>query len=223
MKILGIDTSSSNLSIALSDDKTIILSESQFVERRHSSVLVPKIQAMLQKAGIAINRIDGFIVGLGPGSFTGLRIGVSTVKGFGLALGKPCVGIASIDAIAMNNTLACDMVIPIIDAKRGQVYACIYKREGNKFIRLTQFLLLPVDELLKKVKGRPVFLGDGLKLYRGSIERFNKSAIFLGEDCWYPKAEHLIMLGFDNIKRHKNTSMEKLKPLYLYPKDCQVK
>ena len=241
MKILGIDTSSKFLSIAVSEDKNIIKEESYLLDRQHSSQLVPKIKELIKKSRLSIKKIDGFVVGIGPGSFTGLRIGVSTVKGFGIALGKPCIGVASIDAIACNaDSASCNEIVPVIDAKRGQVYAAIYRKKGNQIIRISEYLLLPIDELMKTIKGSPVFLGDGVSLYKDKIENYmnrdsaptkvgaesgkNKRQLaFLPVKYWYPEAGHLIELGFAKIKNMKKVNLGKLIPMYMYPEDCQVR
>jgi len=207
------------LSIALSEDKNVIIEEMHLLERRHSSLLIPKIKEMLEKVNFSIDGVDAFVIGLGPGSFTGLRIGVSAVKGFGIATKKPCVGVASIDAIAMNASEKEASVVPIIDAKRRNVYSTIYK----KGVKKSKYLLLRIDELLKKTKGPVVFLGDGIDLYRAKIEKRNKKAVFLGEEYWYPRASNLIKLGLKKLKKHKKSDLGKLKPIYLYPKDCQVR
>ncbi|MBU1147488.1 MAG: tRNA (adenosine(37)-N6)-threonylcarbamoyltransferase complex dimerization subunit type 1 TsaB [Candidatus Omnitrophica bacterium] len=230
MKILAIDTSSKMLSIALGDGKDIIKEENYLLDRRHSSLLIPKIKEMLEGSSLSINKIDAFVVGLGPGSFTGLRIGVSAVKGLGLALKKPCIGIASIDALAMNtmgNFVSCPngqltklpMVVPIIDAKRENVYSAIYEKKNGRIIRKTDYLLIKVDKLLKKVKKDAIFLGDGVSIYKDKIGR----GIFLQEKYWYPKAGNLIKLALPKIKRTKKCDLARLEPIYLYPKDCQVK
>ena len=172
MKILGIDTSSKFLNIALSEDEDIIREESHLLDRKHASELAPKVKELLKKYRTPINKIDVFIIGLGPGSFTGLRIGVSTIKGFGIASGKPCIGVASIDSIACNAQENNKDIIPIIDAKRGQVYAAIYRRKGNKVTRLSDYLVLPIEKLLKKVKRDSVFLGDGVSLYKDKIANY---------------------------------------------------
>ncbi|MDP2911040.1 MAG: tRNA (adenosine(37)-N6)-threonylcarbamoyltransferase complex dimerization subunit type 1 TsaB [Candidatus Omnitrophota bacterium] len=224
MKILGIDTSSKFLSIAVSEDKNIIREELYLLDRQHSSQLVPKIKELIGKSKLSIKKIDGFVIGVGPGSFTGLRIGVSAVKGFGIALGKPCIGVASIDAIACNAAIANNNeIIPIIDAKRGQVYAAIYRKKANQIIRISEYLLLPIDTLMKKIKGSPVFLGDGVSLYKDKISDMNRKAVFMEEKYWYPGAGNLIKLGFSRIKRTKKTDLAKLTPLYMYPEDCQVR
>ncbi|MDP8230669.1 MAG: tRNA (adenosine(37)-N6)-threonylcarbamoyltransferase complex dimerization subunit type 1 TsaB [Candidatus Gorgyraea atricola] len=217
MKILAIDTSSKFLSIALGNGKDIIKEENYLLDRRHSSLLVPKIKEMLEGSGLSIKKIDAFVVGLGPGSFTGLRIGVSAVKGLGLALKKPCIGVASIDAIAMNADSG--MIVPIIDAKRENVYSAIYEKKNGRVVRKTDYLLIKMNELLKKVKKDAIFLGDGISIYKDKIGR----GIFLEEKYWYPKAGNLIKLALPKIKRTKKCNLAKLEPIYLYPKDCQVK
>ncbi len=223
MKILGIDTSSRYLNIALSEGRDIIKEEAHLLDRKHASQLVPKIMELLKKSKAPINKIDVFIIGLGPGSFTGLRIGVSAIKGFGIATGKPCIGVASIDAIACNAMGIDRDIIPIIDAKRGQVYAAIYRQKAGQVARLSDYMVLPVEKLMRKVKRDSVFLGDGVNLYRENILSVDRKAIFLEEQYWYPGAGNLIKLGFSKIKKAKRPDLDKLTPLYLYPDDCQVR
>lgn len=223
MKILGIDTSSKFLNIALSEDEDVIKEESHLLDRKHASQLVPKIAGLLKKSRTPINKIDAFVIGLGPGSFTGLRIGVSAIKGFGVATGKPCVGVASMDSIACNARESGRAIVPIIDAKRGQVYSAIYRRKGEFVERSSDYMLLPVDKLMAKIRTRPVFLGDGVPLYRDNILSINKKAIFLEERDWYPEAGNLIKLGFSRIKKARNDHSDKLVPLYMYSQYCQVR
>jgi len=211
------------LSIALSEDKDIIIEEMHLLERRHSSLLIPKIKEMLEKVNFSIDGVDAFVIGLGPGSFTGLRIGVSAVKGFGIATKKPCVGVASIDALALNVDDEKRPIVPIIDAKRQQVYSAIYRRRNGRIVKESRHLLLHVEDLMKRIKGPAIFLGDGIDLYREKIEKRSKKAVFLGEEYWYPKASNLIRLGLGKLKKHKKKDLSKLNPIYLYPKDCQVR
>ncbi len=211
------------MSIALSEDKDIIIEEMHLLERRHSSLLIPKIKEMLEKVDFSIDGVDAFVIGLGPGSFTGLRIGVSAVKGFGIATKKPCVGVASIDALALNVDDEKRPIVPIIDAKRQQVYSAIYRRRNGRIVKESRHLLLHVEDLMKRIKGQAIFLGDAIGLYREAIERRNKKAVFLNEKYWYPRASNLIKLALPRIKRYKNRDLSKLDPIYLYPKDCQVR
>lgn len=230
MKILSIDTSSKFLSIALAENEAIIREGSHLLDRKHSSELIPKISQLLNEAGFSIKEIDVFIVGLGPGSFTGLRIGVSVVKGFGLTLKKPCIGVASIDALALEVAHTEALIVPIIDAKRENVYSAVYRKKGDRVIRLSGYQLIKIDKLMKRIyppaannNSVAIFLGDGIKLYKEKIEHVNKKAIFLNESYWYPKAGNLIKWAIKEKKIYNKGSLSKLKPMYLYPKDCQVK
>ena len=222
MKILGIDTSSKFLSLAISEDKDIIRQEDHLLDRKHASLMIPEIKKMLEHANLSVDDIDAFVIGLGPGSFTGLRIGVSTVKGFGIATKKPCIGVPSIDALALNIDEKDSNIIPIIDAKRENVYSAIYRKKGYQVIRLSGYQLVTIDKLMAKIRGHAVIFGDGLLIYREKIKHFNKEVVFLDEEYWYPKAGNLIKLALPNIKKGKNIDLSKLKPIYLYPKDCQV-
>ncbi|MFH1478710.1 MAG: tRNA (adenosine(37)-N6)-threonylcarbamoyltransferase complex dimerization subunit type 1 TsaB [Candidatus Omnitrophota bacterium] len=222
MKILGVDTSSSFLSIALSKDRDVMIEENTLLDKRHSSMLVPNIKSMLEKIGLSISDVDGYVVGLGPGSFTGLRIGVSTIKGFLVGTKKVCLGMPSIDAIAMNADHG-SLIVPIIDAKRSNVYSAIYERKKGGIIRKSGYLLLGIDELSKKVKKDAVFLGDGVKLYKDRIQELNKKALFLGEEYWYPRASNLIRLAVSKKSNFKKKSLVNLDPIYLYPRYCQIK
>lgn len=228
MKILGIDTSSKILSIALSEGRELIAEETIAADRRHAALLVPKIKELLEHSGFGITGVDVFVAGTGPGSFTGLRIGVSTVKGFGIATGKPCIGVPSIDAIALNVKEDSKLIVPIIDAKRHQVYSAIYMRKKGHVIRKSKFLLLTIEGLVKKInliRNRPpvFFLGDAITLYEEEMLHICNEAVFLGEEYWYPRAANLIQLALGKLDRLKKMDLTKLKPIYLYPKDCQVK
>lgn len=256
MLILGMDTSSNTLSIALEKGGRIIYEDSRNLAKRHSSMLVPMIDSALDLLRLKFNDIDGFIIGIGPGSFTGLRVGVATVKGFGLATKKPCIGIPSIDAIAsfvckrykdadtrglhadgrgLSSEISANIrvpnrvyprlkwIVPIIDAKRSQVYSALYRYRDGNIKRYSDYLLLPIERLLKKIKGDAVFLGDGLKTFKEKLSSLKKESEFLPEDFWYPKASELIRLGRDKVKRYKESDLNKLLPMYIYPKECQVK
>ncbi len=228
LRILGIDTSSKILSIALGDGPDIITEESYELGRQHSSLMIPKIKEMLDRSNLTIRDIDAFVVGLGPGSFTGMRVGVSAVKGLSLGADKPCTGIASMDAMALEAASRVtdpekEKITPIIDAKRSQFYCAVYQKTKNGVKRVSAYLLLPLDRIIKKMKSEVLFLGDGLNLCGRTIKNRNEKAVFLNEKYWYPKAGNLIKLSWTNLKKRKKTDLSKLEPLYIYPKDCQVK
>ncbi|MFH1782804.1 MAG: tRNA (adenosine(37)-N6)-threonylcarbamoyltransferase complex dimerization subunit type 1 TsaB [Candidatus Omnitrophota bacterium] len=223
LKIIGIDTSSKFLSIGLSEDSSMITEEHKLLDRSHSRFLIPYIEDMLKKQDISIDEIDCFFIGLGPGSFTGLRIGVSTVKGLGMGSHKTCMGVPSIDAIAMNVGNEGDTIVPVIDAKRSLVYTSVYTMKKNIRKNETGHLLVNIDTLMEKVSEGSIFLGDGLTLYKDDIKKKCKRAVFMEEKYWYPKASNIIKLGLEKLKTSKNNDLSELDPIYLYAKDCQVK
>lgn len=183
---------------------------------------MPAINTILRKAGMPFSKIDGFAVGLGPGSFTSLRVGLSTVKGLAFALKKPVVGISSMDVLAMN--IARDgQICAVCDAKRNMAYACLYQQKGDVLKRKSRYLLTDIKDVLKRIKGDVTFVGDGVPLFRATIE--NAAGIkprFADEKQMYPQARHLTALAMKRFEAKEYDAAETLVPLYLYPEDCQV-
>lgn len=222
MKILGIDTSSRFLCLGFYDgNKTYGFSLD--LGKQMSSLILPNLRRAVQALGWKFSDIDYFACGLGPGSFTGLRIGLSTVKGLSWALKKPVVGVSTLDILARNAPESDKYIIPIIDAKRNLVYASIYKTRKGRLERIAPYMLLNQEALLKKIKHNSVALGDGLPLYKDKIIMSAKGVTFLDKDCWYPKAHNLLELALAEIKKGKITDSFAVKPIYLYPKECQIR
>ncbi|MFH0771807.1 MAG: tRNA (adenosine(37)-N6)-threonylcarbamoyltransferase complex dimerization subunit type 1 TsaB [Candidatus Omnitrophota bacterium] len=224
MKILAIDTSTKFLSLALAEDDKIISVFHRDMERERCSRLIPEIDKILRKAKLKLKDIGCIIFSKGPGSFTGLRIGAATVKGLTFGSKIKIVGVPSLDILAFNIRREVSFIVPIIDARRGNVYASIYSFQKEKLKRHMRYSVLPVGELLKDIKGDSVFLGDGLIPYGKTIESdFKYKAYFAGEKDWYPKASAAVTLGLALIKKKKFEDPDKFVPMYLYPKDIQCR
>jgi tRNA threonylcarbamoyladenosine biosynthesis protein TsaB len=215
MRILGIDTSTKFLCIALYDSGKLY-EFSLETGLKLSSLISVSLKRVLDAAGLSLSDIDYFACGLGPGSFTGMRIGIATMKAFTSALKKPVVGISSLDLMAKNASGEEGCIVPVIDAKRGLIYCAIYKNKNGKLKRSSPYLLLTVEELAKKIKGKAVFLGDAAGLYHNQILNKIKGSKILDRDYWYLKPGNIIglALGGHHLK---------LKPIYLYAKECQIK
>ncbi len=222
MNLLAIDTSSKHFSLAVVKDGKVLRSRSVLLKKVLSDSIIPAIQGILKKAGLTIDRIDGFAVGLGPGSFTSLRVGLATVKGLAFATGKPVVGVPSLDVLALN--VAGDgQVCAVCDAKRNMVYACLYQKEGAVLRRKSKYLLTDIQNVLKQVRGDVTFVGDGIPLFRAVIEKAaGIKPRFAGEKQMYPQAKNLATLALERFKARTYDAPETLVPLYLYPEDCQV-
>ncbi len=169
MKILAIDTSAVVASCALCEDDKPIAVYSQKAGLNHSETMLPMIKNMLDNSKIMMDEIDLFAVSEGPGSFTGIRIGISTIKGLAFGKNKPCVGVSTLEAMAMTvGSFATDAVIcPVMDARRNQLYNAVFELHGNALLRLTPDRLIDAGELANELAAmeKPVyFVGDGYDL-----------------------------------------------------------
>lgn len=171
MKVLAIDTTSPIASAAVWEDGCQLASFTVNGTLSHSVTMLPMIDACLSSLGLALADADVLACSAGPGSFTGVRIGVSTLKGLAFADDKPCVGVSTLEALSRNLTGFSGLIVPVMNARRGQVYAAVFSSDGTAITRLTEDGLLPYAELEEKLRalqyGRPVyFTGDGYDLAR---------------------------------------------------------
>ncbi len=225
MKILAIETSSLKLSVAVAENYKIMASLSSKSERGHCAYLIPLLDKLLKKANLPLNKIDILAINLGPGSFTGLRIGVSTIKGLASAIKKKIVGVSGLDVLA-HNALGEkeDFVCPIIDAKKNKIYAALYQKNGNGFKKYSGDLLIPIQDLLKIINKPTLFLGDGIRIYREEISRkLGAKARFADGKLWYPQAKIVARLAEKLAKKKKFINPLDLVPLYLHKRDCQIR
>jgi len=223
MKILSLETSTKSFSVALSDKGKVRVARTVKLKGVLSSSIIPTIEGVLKKAKVSLSSVDGFAIGLGPGSFTSLRVGLSTVKGFAFALKKPVVGISSLDVLAMNVPEdGKAQICTLCDARRNLLYWSLFEKKKGCLVKKEKYHLTDVDTLIKKVKRNTVFVGDGVALYKDKIKAHNKGAVFADEKLWYPNAKNLASLALQRFKAKKTDNIDKLVPMYLYPEDCQV-
>ncbi|MFA6216927.1 MAG: tRNA (adenosine(37)-N6)-threonylcarbamoyltransferase complex dimerization subunit type 1 TsaB [Candidatus Omnitrophota bacterium] len=248
MKILALDTSTKFLSLGITDGKKIYECCLE-TGVKLSSLLMPTIKRTLLSLRMRPGDIDYFACGLGPGSFTGIRVGMSAVKGLAWALKKPVVGIPTLDALARNmypvkksifepgdtcqGVRPQDVIIaPVIDAKRKLLYSSVYKMRGSKLTRVSAYFLVTPQELSGKIESfcgskkentTLLLAGDGADLYRQAIAHCRLRIVVLDKDRWYPQPRHMIALAQEKIASGKESTVYALKPLYLYPKECQIR
>lgn len=222
MKILGIDTTTKFLCIGLYVDGKSYEYNLE-TGRNLSALLVPTIERVIAAAGLKIADIDYFACGLGPGSFTGIRIGLATIKGLSIVRNKPVVGISTLDILAENVLTDNTLIVPAIDARRGLIYCSSYKREPGLLKRKSEYLLLSLDEFIKKFSKNAVILGDAASLYSDKMLARIKGAIILDKDYWFPRAHNIIELAKAQIKARQFSLALNVKPIYLYPQECQIK
>lgn len=173
MKILALDTSTNMASIAVMDENMLLGEYSLNQDLSHSENLLPMIKEILDSLNLKINDIDLYGVSIGPGSFTGLRIGVTTVKAFAHLFDKPIVGVSTLEALGFNLAYN-NIVVPMIDARRDRVYTGIYTWENAELVTLMEADALEMDILLEKLDNnyeKIVVNGNGTLLHRERIEK----------------------------------------------------
>ncbi|RKY36290.1 MAG: tRNA (adenosine(37)-N6)-threonylcarbamoyltransferase complex dimerization subunit type 1 TsaB [Candidatus Omnitrophota bacterium] len=222
--ILTIDTHSKFLIVVIAKNGIILSRYKRVQARQHCRLLIPTVEILLNKAGLCLNDIDYLSVNIGPGSFTGLRIGLASVKGLSMAVDKPIIAFSSLEALAfcVKNQFA--FVCPLIDAKRGQVYSALYAYKTKSLSRITDYFLCPVEQVLKDLKGKVIFTGDGLNLYAQQIKKYkNINAMFAPQKLWYPNTANLAKLSYDYYQKRKFFSAKELSALYLYSESCTMR
>ncbi|MFH1397625.1 MAG: tRNA (adenosine(37)-N6)-threonylcarbamoyltransferase complex dimerization subunit type 1 TsaB [Candidatus Omnitrophota bacterium] len=230
MKILGIDTSTRYLSLGLYDTGKFYEFKLE-LGIRLSAFLTTTIQRVLNSLNWRIKDLDYFVCGLGPGSFTGLRIGLATIKGLAWAARKPIVGIPTLDILAQGAIAPDVILMPLVDAKRSLIYGSCYQCQKGALKRLMPYSLLSPRDFLNKAKkiiGNKKFnniliFGDGINLIKDRAYLGMKGVKILDKDYWYPRPGNILCLGLDKIKAKKLDNVFEIQPIYLYPKDCQVK
>ena len=164
MKILALESSAGTASVALCENEKILHFVQDASGHTHSETLLPTIVSALEKHRLTVKDIDLFAVPAGPGSYTGLRIGIATVKGLASGSGKPCVPVSSLEALARNAASFDGLICPVLDARREQMYSALFESKNGVLTRLTEDRLLPLCEIVGELKkiGRAVrFVGDG--------------------------------------------------------------
>lgn len=173
MRILAIDSSSMVATVAVVTDDTLTAEYTINNKKTHSQTLLPMIHEIKEAIDLDMESVDAIAISGGPGSYTGLRIGSATVKGFGLALNKPIINVPTMDALAYNLFSSQYIVCPIMDARRRQVYTGIYRFRGTEMEVIKPQCIMMIDELIYELDkiGMPVmFLGDGVEADRDEIE-----------------------------------------------------
>ena len=240
MMILGIDTATATASVALVEEGRVIAEEVRSAPRQsgphpsggrgnHAEILLPLIGMVLAKAGVLLPEISAFAVSIGPGSFTGLRIGLSTVKGLAYGWEVPVVGVPTLLAVAARVTGWDGLVCPLLDARKKEVYAALFRKEAETLERLSEDLVCAPEKVLCQLEsladGAPcLFVGEGAKVYESLIATFlgDRGFSTLGES--YPSVAYAVArLGEEKLSRQEFDSPGSLVPLYLRPSEAELK
>ena len=224
MLTLAMDTAAGTVGLALLDGEVILAELCLNLGRHHAEVLLPALDRLCSLAGTGIERVDLICCTTGPGSFTGVRMGASTVKGLALATGKPVVGVSTLEALAMNALPSSALICPMLDARKNQVYAALY-REGKKGLPepVRPEVLTDIQPFLEGLGEDVVFLGDGATRYETLIGetlpgRFVRaSGIHQGI-----RASAVGLIGLERYNKGDILNSFTFLPRYLRPSEAEV-
>ncbi|WP_428741522.1 tRNA (adenosine(37)-N6)-threonylcarbamoyltransferase complex dimerization subunit type 1 TsaB [Tenacibaculum sp.] len=210
--ILNIETATKNCSVSLAKDgKTLAIQELNDGNYSHAEKLHPFIQKVLEEANVSNNQIDAVAVSKGPGSYTGLRIGVSAAKGLCFSFDKPLISIETLQSLAHQLTAEEGVIVPMLDARRMEVYSAVYDT-NYKQVREIKAEIIDENSFQEYLqKGKVYFLGDGAEKCKEIITHEN--AVFL--DAKYPSAKEMSQLSFDKYKKNDIEDVAYFEPFYL--------
>jgi tRNA threonylcarbamoyladenosine biosynthesis protein TsaB len=223
MRVLAVDTATTSCSVAIVD-KTSLLSEfTLYREQTHSKHLMDMIKAALRMSGLNFSDLDGFAVTRGPGSFTGLRIGISTIKGLAVALEKPVVGVSSLEALALQVSYSRDLICPILDARKGEVYFSRYRFLNGHLKNQTKERVAPPDKAVDDFSESCLFVGNGALLYKEIIlEKMGKFASFAPLIQNTIRASTMAYLSMAKFEKNDTDDIEKISPYYIRKSDAEL-
>lgn len=224
MKILCLDSATESATAAiLEEDK--LLGEITFnYKKQHSTIMMPMIDSLLKNTGLSIDDIDGFVVSKGPGSFTGLRIGMATIKGLAQPTEKPFISISTLDALANNLFFTGGIICPIMDALRGNVYTNFYRFNGDMLVSMEESQILSLEDLIQKLRNfkEPIyFIGDGTYKFKQVLMDSLSNVFFAPAHLNVVKASSLGEIGMKLLKSGTKEDIFTSAPTYLRPSQAE--
>ncbi|HEX2850113.1 MAG TPA: tRNA (adenosine(37)-N6)-threonylcarbamoyltransferase complex dimerization subunit type 1 TsaB [Acidimicrobiales bacterium] len=225
MIVLGIETATLQVGCALGGHEGLLASFHSAHGRRHAETLVPAIEFISRSAGIGLDEVSVVAVDVGPGLFTGLRVGVATAKSIAQALRVPVIGLSSLDLLAHQVARSPKLIAAVIDARRSEVYWALYRHVPGGVQRITDYALGSVDDLVNELVARGdevLLVGDGALRYRADLEDALSSAEIGGVAHAYPSATDLVELAHPRALREEFVQSWELEPLYLRKSDAEI-
>jgi len=218
LRILAVETAAATASVAVLQDGVLLGESSINNKKTHSQNLMPMLVELMAKLDLQPDDIDFFAASIGPGSFTGLRIGVSIVKAMAFAVDKPTLAVPTLDAMAEGHSGSAGIICPMLDARNNQVFTAIYKVKDGEVERVSEYMGVPVTELLELLEEYQdvIFTGDGSVLHRDAIQNMNQPRWrFAKNGSNLNRALDVALVAQKMIERGEITNSETLKPFYL--------
>lgn len=215
MVVLCVESSATVASSAVIENDKVLSEVFLNVGLTHSQTLMSTILTALRNANKSIDEIDLIAVTNGPGSFTGIRIGISSVKGLAFTNNIPCCAVSTLESLAFNIPFFDGIICPVMDARCNQVYTAFFEKNNNKLVRLSEDEAISIENLEKKLKilnKNVIFVGDGAKICYNFLSKSNLNLYLPSENLLFQRASSA---GFCAISSGIKTSHDKLLPLYL--------
>jgi tRNA threonylcarbamoyladenosine biosynthesis protein TsaB len=225
MLVLAIETSTPQTSVALGTERDLIASASLSWARGHSEVVVPAIHQLLIASELELSQVAGIAVGLGPGLFTGLRVGIATTRALAQVGGLPVVGIGSLDVLAYSVRHSRDRICAVLDAKRGEVFYAFYRSVPGGVTRESPFTVASPARLaaeLQAASEETLLVGNGALLYRRQIEEEASHLEFASPANAFPLAVWLLELAIPRFQREETLPPHEIVPIYLRKSDAEI-
>jgi len=224
MLVLGVETSTMQGGAALVGEDGLRSEYTLNVEATHSERLLPTIERMLRDAGIGLDALAGLAVSIGPGSFTGLRIGLSTIKGLAYATGLPVVGVPTLEALACTVPFAREQICPVLDARKQEVYAALFRCEQGQLVQIMEDAAMSPEALCAKIRRPTIFLGDGLAVYGEVFQKHLADHMLVSpppnrgaRPAWVAE------IGRRRLLRGERDAVDALVPRYLRPSEAEFR
>jgi len=215
---LAIDTATENAGLALCHNTEVVAELNWQAGRSHTAQLLPSLLHLLGLAGASLSHLNAIIIAKGPGSFTGLRVGLATAKGLAFALNIPLVGVSTLEAQAFAHARTGRPICAIQDAGRGEVAAALFQAPRGRWRRIIEEHITSIDELCSHIKHRTLFCGHVPPWAIPTLkENLKHKAVIIHGAAGIRRAGYLANLGWDRLRRRQYDDVAALQPLYLRP------
>jgi tRNA threonylcarbamoyladenosine biosynthesis protein TsaB len=223
MYILGVETSTRTGSVAIVSEDGVIAQYSLNIEVTHSERLMSTVDRVMKDTGFMMADMDGYAVAIGPGSFTGLRIGLAAVKGLALVTGKPVAAVPTLKALAWNLSYAAYPVCPMLDARKHEVYAATFRFDGTALVPDMAESVISLSRLSERISDKTLFTGEASRLFHKDIcELFGTRALFAPVSAILPSAASVAEIGLDMIKKGQQADPDNITPVYIRKPEAEV-
>lgn len=223
MRILAVDTATTSCSVAIVEKAGLLTEFTLNREETHSKHLMDMIHTTLGMSGLNISDMDGFAVTRGPGSFTGLRIGISTVKGLAAASGRPLVGVSSLEALAFQVSFSTDLICPLLDARKGEVYYSRYRFINGRLKQQMKEQVTHPGQAVEDISEPCLFVGNGAFLHKTILwEKLGKSASFAPVTQNSIRASTVAYLSMAKFETDDTDDIGEFQPYYIRKSDAEI-